>query len=138
MLKKLPLIIAACSRTSAIELAHQVLSSLHVPPSTTNPDDVTRTATSFFDQKEIYPGSKTQHFNQLHTKTGIAYEDMLFFDDESRNKEVEKLGVTFILVQQGMNNAAFNRGLEEWRRRHPPPPFNLEVETEEAIDSKAN
>ena len=31
--------------------------------------------------KEIYPGEKTQHFRSLHEKSGLAYEDMLFFDD---------------------------------------------------------
>lgn len=38
------------------------------------------------------PGSKLRHFKSIHKKTGIAYADMLFFDDESRNKEVEQLG----------------------------------------------
>ncbi|KAJ9114417.1 hypothetical protein QFC20_001560 [Naganishia adeliensis] len=36
--------------------------------------------------------SKLRHFKSIHKKTGIAYADMLFFDDESRNKEVEQVG----------------------------------------------
>ena len=37
-------------------------------------------------------GSKLRHFKSIHKKTGIAYSEMLFFDDEARNKEVESLG----------------------------------------------
>lgn len=43
----------------------------------------------------------------------------LFFDDERRNIEVESLGVTFCLVQKGMDDRTFERGLAEWRKRHP-------------------
>ncbi|OJT02616.1 Magnesium-dependent phosphatase 1 [Trametes pubescens] len=68
---------------------------------------------------EIYPGSKIKHFKQLHKKTGIPYSEMLFFDDEHRNKEVESLGVTFCLVKSGVNDRAFESGLVEWRKRHP-------------------
>ena len=37
-------------------------------------------------------GSKITHFEKLHQKTGIPYEEMLFFDDERRNSETEQLG----------------------------------------------
>ncbi|KAL9067078.1 MAG: hypothetical protein Q9157_006928, partial [Trypethelium eluteriae] len=50
-------------------------------------------ALSTFAHLEIYPGSKMTHFARLHAATGIPYAEMLFFDDESRNREVEKLGV---------------------------------------------
>ncbi|KAE9390948.1 hypothetical protein BT96DRAFT_1001786 [Gymnopus androsaceus JB14] len=43
----------------------------------------------------------------------------LFFDDEYRNKEVEALGVTFCLAQNGMDDQTFEKGLAEWRKRHP-------------------
>lgn len=47
---------------------------------------------------EIYPGSKIKHFKSLSEKSGIPCHEMLFFDDEGRNKEVTKLGVHFIRV----------------------------------------
>jgi hypothetical protein len=31
---------------------------------------------------EIYPGSKLAHFKAIHKRSGIEYEDMLFFDNE--------------------------------------------------------
>jgi len=52
----------------------------------------------YFDHLEIYPGSKITHFVKLQKATGLKYEDMLFFDDESRNKNVESLGVHMQLV----------------------------------------
>lgn len=68
----------------------------------------------------IYPnwnrclGSKIAHFKALHKKTGIPHEEMLFFDDESRNKEVSKLGVTFVLTPRGVNRKVFEKGVKVW------------------------
>jgi len=63
-------------------------------------------------------GSKIRHFGELQRKTGIKHEDMLFFDDERRNAEVQSLGVTFILIgRSGMTKRVFEEGIEEWRRR---------------------
>ncbi|KAJ7575582.1 magnesium-dependent phosphatase-1 [Mycena floridula] len=117
-------ILAACSRTSATALARQALSLLLMPPK--DKDSKQLTATQYFDQQEIYPGSKLTHFRKIHEKTGIPYEEMLFFDDESRNKEVEKLGVTMHLIRHGVSNQAFEIGLATWRKRHPAPPVESE------------
>jgi len=106
--------IAACSRTHAPNLARQALGLLLVPP--TNEGDKPLAAVKFFDHQEIFPGSKMAHFKNLHEKTGIPYSQMLFFDDEHRNAEVEKLGVTFFLVTRGLSSDAFERGLAKWRR----------------------
>jgi len=76
-------------------------------------------AIEYFDQMEIYPGSKISHFKALHKKTGLPYSEMLFFDDEHRNKEVESLGVTFCLAPNGLDERTFQKGLGEWRKRHP-------------------
>ncbi|ODQ52270.1 putative magnesium-dependent phosphatase P8B7.31 [Saitoella complicata NRRL Y-17804] len=103
--------VAAASRTHAPNLARQALSLMTLPPSN-------KRAESFFDTCEIYPGSKIKHFQELHRKTGIPYTEMVFYDDERRNVEVEKLGVTFVLVPDGVNRRIFEQGIEEWRRRH--------------------
>ncbi|KAH9934253.1 magnesium-dependent phosphatase-1 [Fomitopsis serialis] len=111
--------IAACSRTGAPPLARQALSLLLVPPKAGDKHASPTPAIKFFDQQEIYPGSKIAHFKKLHQKTGLPYSEMLFFDDESRNKEVESLGVTFCLVPSGLSERVFQHGLDLWRKRHP-------------------
>ncbi|EIM85112.1 magnesium-dependent phosphatase-1 [Stereum hirsutum FP-91666 SS1] len=112
-------IVASCSRTSAPDLASSALNLLLVPPKKGDKNGVPTRAADFFDQNEIYPGSKITHFKQLHKKTKIPYSEMLFFDDEHRNSEVESLGITFVLVRKGVDERPFEQGLAEWRRRHP-------------------
>ncbi|CAE6481711.1 unnamed protein product [Rhizoctonia solani] len=108
--------IAACSRTSASDEARQLLTLLLLPSTALNSSGSQRSI-DFFDTLEIYPGSKLRHFKALNKKTGIPYEEMLFFDDEHRNKEVESLGVTMQLVRDGMSWKVFQQGLALWRTR---------------------
>jgi magnesium-dependent phosphatase 1 len=82
---------------------------MHLPPDTNQSDSTPKPAIEFFDELEIYPcwlarsrylhgliltcpASKLKHFKALHERTGIPYNEMLFFDDEHRIVEVEKLG----------------------------------------------
>lgn len=89
---------------------------LHLPP--TEDGDKPRKAVDVFDGgMEIYPGSKVKHIEALHKRTGVKYEDILFFDDESRNQETESLGITMRLVRDGVCWAEIEKGVEEWRRR---------------------
>jgi magnesium-dependent phosphatase 1 len=85
--------LTAGSAREALRLIKIPVSS-SVGKDTTNVPDTNRVeslpAIHFFDHLEIYPGSKIAHFKQLHKITGIPYSEMLFFDDESRNKEVER------------------------------------------------
>ena len=104
--------IGAASRTSAPELARDMLSKLRLP-SESHP-----LAVSIFDYMQIYPGSKTTHFSRLHKQSGIEYEEMLFFDDESRNRNVETLGVTMRLVRDGVTRVEIDQGVKEWRERN--------------------
>ncbi|ORY77351.1 magnesium-dependent phosphatase-1, partial [Protomyces lactucae-debilis] len=98
------------SRTSAPDLAREALTLLQV-------QGHEGPVLSIFSKKaiEIYPGSKMKHFRAIHKHTGIAYEEMIFFDDEARNREVAGLGVTFVLVPQGVTQSVFERGLRDWR-----------------------
>ncbi|KAL5501190.1 hypothetical protein ACEPAH_9577 [Sanghuangporus vaninii] len=123
--------IAACSRTCAPKLAKEALNLLLVPSSKAEPSEAPKPAIEYFDELEIYPGSKVSHFRELHKKTKIPYSQMLFFDDEHRNKEVEKLGVTFILAPHGLDEKLFQTGLNEWRRRHPVPESEESTGTED-------
>ena len=75
-------------------------------------------AIQMFDHLEIYPGDKRKHFRELQKSTDLPFEEMLFFDDESRNKNVEELGVVMQLVRDGVTRAEIDRGVEAWRKKH--------------------
>lgn len=57
----------------------------------------------YFSHIEIYPGCKVAHFSKIHRETNVAYEDMMFFDDEFRNiADIKKLGVFTIYCPDGI------------------------------------
>ena len=63
-------------------------------------------------------GTKTAHFRKIKDKTGIEYADMIFFDDEARNRDVERqLGVYMHLVKTGVTKKAVDDAVKEWRSR---------------------
>ncbi|KAH7324701.1 magnesium dependent phosphatase [Stachybotrys elegans] len=107
--------LAVASRTSAPARARELLKLLHLDAGDASKP---RRALDVFDAgTEIYPSSKIRHFEALQKRTGIAYEDMLFFDDESRNRDTETLGVTMWLVPDGVSWPEIEKGVAEWRRR---------------------
>jgi magnesium-dependent phosphatase 1 len=83
-----------------------------------SPNGSSSRAIDYFDHMQIYPGSKTTHFERIHRDSGIEYEEMLFFDDESRNKNVEALGVTMQLIRDGVTRDEIDRGVQAWRKRN--------------------
>ncbi|KAI9806092.1 MAG: hypothetical protein M1833_004499 [Piccolia ochrophora] len=74
-------------------------------------------AKEVFDWLQIYPGSKQTHMTKLYTASRLPWSEMLFFDDEERNRNVEALGVVMQLVRDGVDNDVFDQGVWEWRRR---------------------
>ncbi|CAL1125852.1 unnamed protein product [Cladocopium goreaui] len=69
---------------------------------------------------EIYKSSKQQHFKRLSEKTGIAFEDMLFFDDDPYNiQDVSRLGVTCVETPEGVTKEAWEEGAPMVRRTGP-------------------
>ncbi|RPB03946.1 magnesium-dependent phosphatase-1 [Choiromyces venosus 120613-1] len=94
--------LAVASRTHTPALALQALDLYNVR--------------QYFDYLEIYPGSKTRHMHRLREKSGVEFRDMLFFDDERRNRDVCGLGVWFVLVgERGVGGGLFDRGVRGWR-----------------------
>lgn len=133
------IVLGLASRTHTPDLANQMLRAVDVPvpeqylANSDKSKDVEKPqkAISFFTFREIYPGEKTRHFKQIQASTkilakkdsslpkdGIAFEDMLFFDDESRNRNVEReLDVTFYLIRDGVTRREIDAGIWEWRKR---------------------
>ncbi|KAM0261517.1 hypothetical protein ACHAQJ_002200 [Trichoderma viride] len=123
--------LGVASRTSAPGLARELLKGIHIPPTasfSSQDDDSSNKKSSSSGKKkvsidvfdgglEIYPGSKIKHFEALQKRTGIRFEDMLFFDDESRNRETEQLGLTMKLVMDGVTWEEIGKGVELWRMR---------------------
>jgi magnesium-dependent phosphatase 1 len=133
------------SRTHTPELAREMLRGLVIPPlraptdqngPAENPEENIRAggpnrakadslrAIDIFTHSQIFPGSKTSHFTRIQDATRrqkggeVAFADMLFFDDEGRNRNVEtELGVTFWLVRDGVSRDEVDKGVWEWRRR---------------------
>jgi magnesium-dependent phosphatase 1 len=70
-----------------------------------------------FVWSEIFPASKLQHFERLQRSSGLAYRDMLFFDDELRNiREVSRLGVTCVHVEAGLDQQLFASSLRRFAK----------------------
>ncbi|HYQ58831.1 MAG TPA: magnesium-dependent phosphatase-1 [Draconibacterium sp.] len=88
-LKKNKRLIAAASRTFEPGWAKDLLKLFDID--------------KYFDQKEIYPVSKTEHFSKIRQRFGIPYSQMVFFDDERHNiHEVGRLGVETVFVHEGI------------------------------------
>ncbi|KAL8344001.1 hypothetical protein RB601_004492 [Gaeumannomyces tritici] len=137
MLYTLPAVgvrLAVASRTHAPDLAREMLKLLHIPPggggggeplpgsSSThhNSREKSKRALDFFDGGgvEAHPSSKVRHFEAIQRRTGLPYSEMLFFDDEARNRDVEQaLGVLFCHVRDGMTWDELDKGVRRWRAR---------------------
>ncbi|KAF2449314.1 magnesium-dependent phosphatase-1 [Karstenula rhodostoma CBS 690.94] len=115
-LKQKGILIGAASRTHAPDLGREMLKLLKIPSSTSSSSS--SRAIDYFDHLQIYPGNKTTHFERIHRDSGVAFEDMLFFDDESRNKNVEVLGVVMQLIRDGVTINEIDAGVRSWRKRH--------------------
>lgn len=102
-LKEKGVSMAIASRTPTPSIANAFLNKLGI--------------TSLFTAMEIYPSGthKTQHFQKIQQKTRVPFKSMLFFDDENRNIEaVSNLGVTSILVDNGVNLDSLKTGLRRY------------------------
>jgi len=62
---------------------------------------------------------KDRHFATLHELTGVAYKDMLFFDDFTENtRAATAMGITSVLMgKRGLTVEAFEAGLAKWRAK---------------------
>ncbi|PNH10826.1 Magnesium-dependent phosphatase 1 [Tetrabaena socialis] len=80
--------------------------------------DEGKSGRSMFDissYQEIYPGSKVKHFKVIQQQSGVAYADMLFYDNEKWNcTECARLGITSVYTPRGLTKEAWERGLSDF------------------------
>ncbi|KAF2896773.1 hypothetical protein ILUMI_09391 [Ignelater luminosus] len=98
-------VLAVASRTGEIEGAEELLELFGW--------------NKYITYKEIYPGRKVTHFENFKKKSGIPLQDMLFFDDETRNiNDLRSHGVTSILVKNGVTKGVVEAGLKQYEKEH--------------------
>ncbi|ODV88181.1 hypothetical protein CANARDRAFT_5480 [[Candida] arabinofermentans NRRL YB-2248] len=69
------------------------------------------------DDSEWGYGTKIQHLTALSKRNHVPFEEMCLFDDEYRNKDVEKIGVKFCyLPNEEINWKLFWEGLKSWQQ----------------------
>ncbi|KAL2267362.1 hypothetical protein VTJ83DRAFT_4639 [Remersonia thermophila] len=132
--------IAVASKSPVGDLCREVLKQLRLPPSLppgwaeaieeyaaseaanaagggSNKTTVPKKVIDAFSSGglEIYESSKLRHFEVIARRTGVPYSEMLFFDDERPNLEVETVGVTMRLIRDGLTWEELARGIEQWR-----------------------
>ena len=67
---------------------------------------------SVVDFVEIHPTQKQFHFSRLKEQSGVAFENMLFFDNERWNiEDAQELGVNCIYCPSGLGMGAWDQGL---------------------------
>lgn len=103
--------IFAASRTATPDVAKSILRTIKVKG---------EPAMTFFEDCEWGQGSKVAHFKRIQKKSGIAFDKMVFFDDERRNIDVQKsLGVMFNLVDEayGVNWSNFKKAIQGYNEK---------------------
>jgi magnesium-dependent phosphatase 1 len=117
--------VAIASRCDEPEWARELLSKFEVLPG------VTMMEVANHNLVQIHSGNKKSHFAQISKSSGVAYADMLFFDDDPWNidqvspsrhflhtradltwQQVGQLGVKCILTPDGVSRLKFNEGLQ--------------------------
>ncbi|ORX76270.1 magnesium-dependent phosphatase-1 [Anaeromyces robustus] len=120
-LKRNDIKIALASRTGAISWAEQIIQLIPVP--LIQEDEVpkseiySKTLKNIVDAVEIYPTSKIRHIKQIAKRLDCHLNDILFFDDEYRNiRDLKSLGITSILVDDGMTVKVLHEGLRQYNK----------------------
>ncbi|KAJ1685673.1 hypothetical protein LUZ63_017063 [Rhynchospora breviuscula] len=82
---------------------------------------------SLFIAQEIFCSwtPKTEHFKGIQRTTGIPFSSMLFFDDDYRNNQAaSRMGVTCVLVEDGVNLEKLRLGLSTYANKFANPNRN--------------
>ncbi|RHY30841.1 hypothetical protein DYB32_003985 [Aphanomyces invadans] len=70
------------------------------------------TLANLVQYQAIYPTNKRVHFKQLADDSGVAFSDMLFFDNEYSNiRDISAIGVTSIYCPDGLTWDVWEQGM---------------------------
>ncbi|KAG7375405.1 Magnesium-dependent phosphatase 1, partial [Phytophthora pseudosyringae] len=109
--------IGVASRTEEVETAQKVLRLMDVE--LRGEDGVGGAKKPLGDMADfvtVFPGSKTTHFKQLREQSGVAFEDILFNDDDMENvHDVGALGVVCSHCPEGLTVASWLQGMEDFQ-----------------------
>lgn len=99
--------VGVSSRTDAPDWARELLDKFLLE------DAMTPMASVLNGPIVISYDSKTKHFRRISSESGIALEDMIFFDNERGNcVDVAKLGVTVAYVPNGVTNKLYQAAID--------------------------
>jgi magnesium-dependent phosphatase 1 len=98
--------VAIASRASEVGWALEIMRLLRVDKKRTMADVIGNAPVV------IQGGSKVKHLKHIASETGVALENMVFFDNERSNiAEVERIGPTCVYCPRGMKDGLFRDGL---------------------------
>ena len=71
------------------------------------------------DSEQIYKArTKREHFNRLKAEFGIAFEDMIFYDNQMNNiHDVSPLGVHCVYAPDGLTRKKWEQGLADFAKK---------------------
>ena len=109
--------VGVASRTNKGAWARSLLTQFEVPGGIDE-----KTLDDFVSFQQIYTGSKVRHFERLHEASGIAYEDMLFFDDALGGQygncmPVAQLGVCAAHCPRGLTDMVWAHAIRGYAMR---------------------
>ena len=105
--------LVTASRTSAPFVAKELLDIFHVGD---------KSMKSYFSSFQWGTGSKITHIKEavkeLAMEDVLEENDIILFDDEYRNKDVERIGCIFGYLpdENGLTHDRYKKGLEKWKK----------------------
>ena len=100
---------AVASRATATDWAEKLLQDFKL--------DHGQSIATLLPYREIYEGNKRKHLQRIREASGVAYCDMIFFDDYTENLgDAAHLGVMGVHCPRGLTHEHWEGGLKAYAR----------------------
>lgn len=112
-------LVGISSRTDEPDWARELLSKFRVAVDDDDDGGVANVPMEdvFNGPMEIAKDSKTRHFERISKKSGVALEDMVFFDNEYYNcGQIAKMGVTVAYSPHGVTEEVWRDAMNAFPR----------------------